>query len=157
MCQGALALFWFIASTLVLPGAHVYNHWRDHIHTANGVMFVDGHVESDERPASLQQLLNEVREAAFGVQPHVNDAAAAAARFSGSASCGPATPKPAQSPDHGDGSLLHFGLLFQECTPALSAVKVVKLLRVLTHKHSPVSHGRRPCLALHIRGPPAAA
>ncbi|MDX2018896.1 MAG: hypothetical protein SF187_01550 [Deltaproteobacteria bacterium] len=155
LSAGWAALLCFVVGTLVAPAAHIYNHWADHIHTANGVLFLDGRVQAEERPSSLQEVLDEVRGAAFGSGD--NDTALAAARFSSSATCRSGTPSPTEPLAQGDGSLLHFGLLFHGCTPSLHPVPALLRLHVLDEAVRFERYGHPHTIPPHIRGPPALA
>lgn len=154
--HGLGALLWFVVCTIALPAAHIFSHWNDHVHTREGVFYVDGQV--DAGPTSMDEVLAQIKEAAFGKarQGH-NEAEELFARFSSSSQLGPDIGDRPVVVAHGSGSLLHFGLLFQGTSPSLYTSKISFLLRQLVpFESSPLFVVARP-LDQHIRGPPLRA
>jgi len=154
--QGVGALCWFVVCTIVLPAAHISSHWNDHIHTPGGVVYLDGQIAAG--PTSMDEVLAEIKAAAFGGVPYGhNEVEALSSRFSSS---------PQLSSDlggheglvaHGSGSLLHFGLLFHGTSPSLVTSTITTLLRQLVPTEPSLFFVVARPLAQHIRGPPSRA
>jgi len=142
--HGAVALFCFVLGTLVVPALHLVDHGRAHVHTAVGVQFGDGQAELG--PRSLDEVLQEIRSAAFARRDAAHRANGPQLERAGHAHA-----------PHGSGALLHFASAFAQGQPTLAVYCDVQLLRELLLAPPTVRPTRELPQSQHIRGPPAHA
>jgi hypothetical protein len=144
MIRGGTALVCFVLGTLVAPALHLADHGRDHVHTAQGVIYSDGH--RDDGPGSIDEILSEIRSVAFSTQDEAGGESGPQFRS-----------RRNENDVHGSGALLHFATMYQRSNPFVAIHCNVRLLAEVVARAPFIWSAPQTPETQHIRGPPTFA